>query len=267
MTITLSAINLYPVKSLRGISLQSSFLGLPGLSHDRTWMAVKPDGSFLTQRTHPQMALVETSIENERLVLGCFGMEAHTVATTTADMARCKTSVWGDAVHALDVGDETADWLSQAIGEDCRLVAFPSSETRQCDPSVSKPGDHTRFADAFPLLLISEASLEDLNGRLAQPVTMDRFRPNIVVSGCEAFAEDQWKNIRINGIPLRIVDACERCSVPTIDPTNGTLSGPEPIHTLSSYRQRDGEVYFGVNATPDAEGEISVGDTVVIENP
>jgi len=227
-------------------------------------MAVKSDGSFLTQRIHPQMALVKTRIADGQLIMDCFGMDPHTVAPTVADMDRLNVEVWGDKVDALDVGDATAEWLSQAIGEPCRLVAFSVSAFRQCNPALSKPGDHTKFADAFPLLVVSEASLQDLNSRLLEPVTMDRFRPNIVVSGCEAYAEDRWTSISINGIPLRVVDACARCSVPTINPVNGTISGPEPIHTLSTYRQRHGEIYFGVNVTPDGEGNISLGDEVTV---
>ena len=264
MTVTVSSLHLYPVKSLGGISMDHCWLGKAGFSYDRAWMAVKPGGRFITQRIYPQMALVQASISDGQLVLDCFGMDSHTVPVTSEVMSPCPTEVWGDAVQALDVGNETAEWLSQAIGEECRLVAFPDSSVRPCDPELSKPGDHTLFADAFPLLIVSQASLDDLNKRLTQPVTMNRFRPNIVIDGCQAFAEDDWLKIKINGVSIRVVDHCARCSVPTIDPDNGTIAGPEPIHTLSSYRQRDGEIYFGVNATAEIEGEITVGDTVII---
>lgn len=262
MTFTVSAINIYPVKSLGGISLDTAHLDYAGLDHDRAWMVVKPNGQFITQRTHPQMALVHTAIQDGQLVLSSFGMDSHTVTLAAAGMDRLNTEVWGDRVCAFDIGNAAAEWLGQALGEESRLVYFPTSEVRQCDPQRAREGDHTRFADGFPLLLLSEASLVDLNSRLEMPVGMDRFRPNIVIQGCPAFAEDEWRKIEINGLPLRIVDGCARCSVPTVDQTTGVLSGPEPIHTLSTYRERDGEVYFGVNAVPDREGTISVGDVV-----
>ncbi len=262
MTITVTALHIYPVKSLGSITVESARVLRTGIQHDRNWMVVKPDGTFLTQRTHPQMALVETHIENNGLVLSSFGMDSLQVPAPSADAPRIKTDVWGDEVSAIDTGDAAADWLSQAIGESCRLTTFPDSEPRFCDPSVARKDDHTKFADAYPLLVISEASLEDLNSRLATPVTMDRFRPNIVVSGCEAFAEDTWKGMEINGARFRMLDRCARCSVPTIDPALGALSGPEPIHTLNSYRSEDDEVYFGMNAASDGESLLSVGDTV-----
>ncbi|MBX2868050.1 MAG: MOSC domain-containing protein [Acidiferrobacterales bacterium] len=264
MTITVTGLHLYPVKSLGSISLEKATVLRSGIQHDRSWMAVKPDGTFLTQRTHPQMALIECAIVNNQLVLQSFGMEAMTVPLSSADMPKLKTQVWGDDVNALDSGNETAEWLSQALDEPSRLVVFPASETRHCDPSIAKTTDHTKFADAYPLLVISEESLQDLNARLTEPVEMLRFRPNIVVRGCNPFDEDLWGGMEINGITFRMLDRCARCSVPTIDPTLGVLAGPEPIHTLNTYRQVDDEVYFGVNASSDGEGEISVGDAVTV---
>ncbi len=262
MTITVSELHIYPVKSLRGIPLQTSNLDYSGLRYDRRWMVVTPDGIMLTQRTHPQMALVEPAIDDDCLVLDAFGMKSHRVPPTDAAMPRVASAVFGSEVSGIDVGDETANWLTQAIGEECRLIAFPASDTRPCDPAVSKRGDHTLYADGFPLLILGQSSLDDLNARLASPVTMQRFRPNIVVQGSGAFAEDRWDQVAIGDIPLRIVQACARCSVPTVDPDAGVLAGPEPIHTMSSFRERDGEIYFGVNATPDAEGTLSVGDSL-----
>ena len=266
MNITVSAINIYPVKSLGGIALDSAYLDFEGFNHDRAWMVVKPDGQFLTQRTHPQMALIHAEVAHGQLILNTFGMESHTARIANANMNRLQTEVWGDTVFAIDAGDDSANWLSQAIDDECRLVFFPANEVRSCDPQRAQPGDQTRFADGFPLLIISEASLADLNARLENPVGMDRFRPNIVVNGCAAFAEDKWRKIEVNGLPLRIVDRCARCSVPTVDQMTGTLSGPEPIHTLSSYREQDGEVFFGVNAVPDRTGTISIGDTVTLSD-
>jgi len=254
----------YPVKSLAGISLEKAQLSFSGLEHDRHHMVVKPDGTFMTQRSHPQMALVETGFCGDRLVLSSFGMDDIVVDSPDLGSApRVKTDIWGDAVNGIAHNKETSQWLSDAIGEDCMLLSFPLKEKRQCDLEFASEGDNTLFADAYPLLLISRESLDDLNSKLAIPVGMNRFRPNMVVSGCGPFGEDNWKSIKINDIRLRVIQACSRCSVPTVDPATGVLTGPEPIHTLSSYRKRDdGEVYFGINMAPDSTGLISVGDVV-----
>lgn len=259
MPLSVSEIHVYPVKSLRGISLESSHLGSAGLALDRQWMVVAPDGRMMTQRSHPQMALVETAIDGDILVLDSFGMQPHRVPRTKASMRRVSSDVWGSGVSGIDLGEETAGWLGQAIGAPCRLVAFPAADTRPCDPSVSQPGDHTRYADGFPLLITTQASLDDLNGRLEQPVGMQRFRPNVVIDGSEPYAEDHWSRIVVGEIPLRVIVSCARCSVPTVDPEAGVLAGPEPIQTLSGYRERDGEIFFGVNAAPDCEGIIETG--------
>lgn len=264
----ISEIYVYPVKSLAGISLDSAQLNEAGFEYDRQWMVTRPDGAFMTQRNYPQMALVETRLNHGRLTLSSFGMEPHVVTPVEKDNGkRISTKVWGDPVQALEHDAQTSEWLSQAIGVDCRLVSFPDDEIRQCDPAVSNAGEHTLFADAFPLLLLSRGSLDDLNARLENPVGMDRFRPNIVVSGCEPLAEDNWKKITVGDVRLRVTQACARCSVPTVNQQTGVLSGPEPIHTLSSYRQRaDGEVYFGINLVPETTGVVRTGDRVSIED-
>ena len=262
----ISEIHIYPIKSLAGFSLDSAQLNATGFEFDRQWMVTKPDGEFMTQRNYPQMALVETKVDNDALTLSSFGMEPHIVAPVEKDNCnRISTQVWGDPVQALEHDVQTNGWLSQAIGVDCKLVSFPDDEIRQCDLALSKVGEHTLFADAFPLLLLSQGSLDDLNARLENPVGMDRFRPNIVVSGCEPLAEDNWKNIMVGDVRLRVTQACARCSVPTVNQQTGVLSGPEPIHTLSSYRQRgDGEVYFGINLVPETTGLVRTGDRVSI---
>lgn len=258
----------YPVKSLAGISLQSATLTETGFQHDRQWMVVEPNGKFMTQREHPQMALIETAMEENKLVLSTFGMERLVVDKPDINQAqRLQTEVWGDRVNGIVHSDDTHQWLSDAIGVDCKLVLFPSSEKRQCDPNYSDDGDNTLFADGFPLLLISQESLDDLNGKLDVAVGMDRFRPNIVVQGCNPFDEDLWKNVQINEVGLRAVKACARCSVPTIDQSRGMLAGPEPIATLSTYRQKEnGEIYFGMNMIPNTLGTIRVGDSASILN-
>ena len=263
--IEISQIYIYPVKSLGGTWLKQSALQPKGLQYDRHWMVVDKDNRFMTQRTHPQMALITSQIENGQLTLSGFGLEDRIVPALEAGGPKTATKVFNDPVNVHELDNETNEWLSQALDTPCKLVSFPDDEMRYCDPLTSSPGDHTQFADAYPLLIISEASLEDLNQRLASPVGMDRFRPNLVVKGCAAFAEDHWTSIEVNGIHIRMLEACSRCSVPTVDQETGIASGPEPIHTLSTYRQRDGEVFFGSNYATSGSGTISVGDIVSVQ--
>ncbi|MEA3292753.1 MAG: MOSC domain-containing protein, partial [Pseudomonadota bacterium] len=159
-------------------------------------------------------------------------------------------------------GEESGRWLSQAIGDDCRLVFIPDDEIRPCDPRYAAPGDRTSFTDGFPLLLISQASLDDLNRRLAQPVEMRRFRPNLVVAGVEPYAEDNWQRIRVGEIEMRGVKPCSRCAIPAVDPDTGIVSGLEPLRTLSAYRKRNNKIYFGQNLAHNGHGSLCVGDLV-----
>ncbi|MEM7561481.1 MAG: MOSC N-terminal beta barrel domain-containing protein [Pseudomonadota bacterium] len=262
--IKVSQIHIYPVKSLAGYSPEEAWLASAGFVHDRQWMIVSPEGRMMTQREHPQMALISASISDDNLVLSSFGMENFSLAVDLESEHQVSTEVFGDRLRGARVSDDADEWLSQALGVECMLVGFPSGQTRPCDPAVSSDGDHTLFADAFPLLILSQASQDQLNEKLQNPVGINRFRPNIVLSGCNPHDEDSWQNISISAVPLRIVDHCARCSVPTVDPDAGVLSGPEPIATLASYRSREGEIYFGVNAAPDQEGRISIGDDVTV---
>ena len=264
MNVEISELFIYPVKSLRGVSLETMTLLNSGPEYDRTWMVTDPQGNMMTQREHPQMALIDTNIIEGQLILSTFGMQDWSVPVNQNDLDIVRTNVWGDSIKAERLDNQTNEWLSQALGESCQLIRFAPDEQRPCDPDLSYRGDHTFFADAFPLLILSQASLDHLNSKLENPVAMNRFRPNIVVSGCNAHAEDDWQALHIHETRIRIVDACARCSVPTVDPEMGVLSGPEPIHTLSSYRQRDGEVFFGMNGIPDSEVEIRLGDSVTV---
>ena len=264
MNVKISELFVYPVKSLAGVSVDSMTLLKSGPEFDRAWMVTDPSGNMMTQREHPQMSLIQTEIKDGQLLLSTFGMDDWTVPGDQNDLDVVRTNVWGDSIKAEILDAQTNDWLSQAIGESCQLIRFAEDEKRACDPDLSFRGDHTFFADAFPLLILSQASLDHLNSKLENPVGMNRFRPNIVVSGCNAHDEDHWQNMHIHDTRIRIVDACARCSVPTVDPEMGVLSGPEPIHTLSSYRERDGEVFFGMNGIPDNQVQIQLGDTVTI---
>lgn len=164
---------------------------------------------------------------------------------------------------ALDCGDEAAAWLSRFLEMECRLVFFPEDEIRQVDPTYARSGDRTAFSDGFPVLLISQASLDDLNRRLKTPVAMRRFRPNLVVSGCEPFAEDGWKQIRVGEVTFRVVKPCSRCVIPNIDPDTAEKSA-EPTRTLSGFRRRENKIFFGQNLIADGMGKLELGMPVEV---
>ena len=261
----LTEINIYPVKSLAGITLQSSPLDAMGLRYDRRWMLVTPAGKFITQRTHPQMVLIQPQLADGVLTLTRQGMQDHHVVAVSTDSASIQVEIWNDRVNALHVSEETDAWLTQAIDAPCRLVYIADNEIRQCDAEYADAGDHTGFADGFPLLLISQASLDDLNGRLQQPLPMKRFRPNLVVSGCGPYAEDGWRQLRIGDITLRVVKPCSRCVITTVDPETGIKGPGEPLRTLATYRMRDNQVYFGQNLIHQQQGVLSLNQRVIAQ--
>ncbi len=266
--IKITGLTIYPVKSLAGISLQSSELDSMGLKFDRRWMVVAPDGLFLTQRRYPQMALVSTSLKDGRLILSKDGKEDYQVPEISADAETMQVRIWRDTVTAQRVGDDSDAWLSDALGFDCHFVHIADDEIRQCSLDYAEEGDRTGFADAYPMLLISEESLADLNSKLKEKgkdlVTMMRFRPNIVVAGCDAFAEDKWKALTVGDIAMRGIKLCDRCILTTVDPTTGKRTGKEPLETLGEYRKWDNNVYFGMNIVHDQLGSLKVGDEVTI---
>lgn len=261
--LVLSALYRYPVKSLRGQSCERLALGPRGPLHDREWMLVDAEGRFLTQRQMPRMALVDTELSDDALVLRAPGMPELRVRRE-AGGERLPVQIWNDRCEAEAVGPEADTWLGEFLETECRLVHFPDDEVRQVDPSYARPGEQVGFADGFPLLLISQGSLDLLNRKLPEPVPMRRFRPNLVVRGCEPHAEDRWRRIRIGDIELRVVKPCSRCPIPGIDPDTGERRG-RVLETLMTYRRgEDNKIYFGQNVLHDAEGELAVGMPVEI---
>ncbi len=257
--ITISSLYIYPVKSLAGIRLQSSPLDKMGLKYDRRWMLVSPSGDFLSQRKVPKMALIQPKFINKQLILTQFGREDFIVPVANPKKTLL-VNIWKDTVTAQRVGQAADDWLFEALGIKCHLVYIPDDEVRQCDREFSKEGDRTGFADGFPILLISTASLDDLNQRLEKKVEMERFRPNIVVSGCNPFAEDHWHQFTLGKIPMRGVKPCSRCILTTVDPKTGERNGVEPLQTLMRYRKQGNNVYFGQNVIHDTIGTLQIGD-------
>lgn len=257
-------INIYPIKSTRRIALTQSHVEKRGLAWDRRWMLVDDDGVFITARQHPTLTLVNTRVEGDSLLVNGPGMPELAIPLHPRQGAKETVRIWRNDCDALHLGAHYDQWFSDYLGLGCRLVHMPHSLVRPVRAQYGKPGDEVSFADGFPLLLISQASLEDLNSRLAVPVSMRRFRPNLVVTGCEPFAEDQWNRIRVGGVYFDVVKPCSRCVFTTIDPdTADKHPQKEPLRTLGTYRRRpEGGVFFGQNLIPRGTGTIRVGDEV-----
>jgi uncharacterized protein YcbX len=264
--LALSGLTVYPIKSAAGISLATARVDARGLAGDRRWMVVDENRSFLTQRTHPRLAVVSVAADGDRLVLTTPGLPALTVATPPDGEATVRVGVWNDECDAIPAGRDAASWLSRLLGQSCELVYMPERSHRPVAPRSSAPPAEVGFADAYPLLLISEGSLEDLNRRLAVPVPMNRFRPNLVVRGCAPFGEDGWRRIRIGGIQFHVVNPCSRCATTTVDQNTGQR-GREPLASLATYRRVGNEVMFGQNLVHEGTGELAVGDEVTVLDP
>ena len=255
----LTEINIYPIKSARGISLPSAQLDDCGLEFDRRWMVVDEAGRFLTQRTLPKMALINVTLREDCLSVTSRGLSELTVPFRTSSTEIFHVQVWDDSLDAIDVGPDAASWFSEILGLPCKLVQMPENHERFIHSKYAPENTPVSFADAFPLLLISEKSLEDLNARLTEPVPMNRFRPNLVIDGSSAFEEDTWRGLQIGSVSFRVAKPCSRCTVPTVNQDTGE-QGKEPIRTLSTYRTRDSKVYFGQNLIHERRGILKVGD-------
>jgi uncharacterized protein YcbX len=259
--IRLSSLHVYPIKSCGGTAVEEWEVDERGLRHDRRWMLVDESGRFLSQRRHPRMSLVGVRIEADHLAVSAPEMPSLRVPISLHGSKPIIAGVWGDLVETLPVGEEADRWFGEFLGVRCRLVHLPDESVREVDPDYGRPGDRVGLADGFPFLLVSEASLADLNARLEQPLPMNRFRPNLVVAGCEPFAEDGWRKIRVGAISLRFVKPCARCAITTVD--QGTASrGKEPLRTLATFRKRGTKVLFGQNLVHDETGILRVGDPV-----
>lgn len=224
-------------------------------------MVVDEQGHFLTQRSIPCMALIHVGLSLSHLVVKAEGMNDLLLPLRPESADTLRVLVWEDYVDALDLGEEAASWFTKMLSRPCRLVFMPDDAGRLVNPNYAQQKTVMSFADAFPFLLISQESLDDLNSRLAEPVPMNRFRPNLVLEGCSAYEEDTWATVTIGNVRFRVAKPCSRCAVPTVNQENGIRSS-EPILTLSTYRTIGGKVYFGQNLTHDVQGLLTVGDEV-----
>ncbi|GMQ88108.1 MAG: MOSC domain-containing protein [Gammaproteobacteria bacterium] len=259
-------INIYPIKSTRRIGLTESEVLPRGLPWDRRWMLVDDEGKFMTARQHPILAVVETCFAGNVMQVNVADRPTLQLSLQPPAGETMAVTVWKDQCDALLAGEEADAWFSEYLGVSCRLVQMTDELVRGVNPNFGRPGDEVSFADGFPLLLLSEASLHDLNSRLDEAVSMRRFRPNLVVDGEQPYAEDNWQRLRVGEVEFAGVKNCSRCVFTTIDPDTGVKHpGKEPLRTLSSYRRRpEGGVYFGQNLIPRSGGIIRVGDAVEI---
>jgi len=261
LDVRVAALGLFPVKSCGGLAPREALLIETGLELDRHWMVVDPQGRMRTQREWPRLALVRPTLRLSDLLLRAPGMLALHLTLDAAE-GPLQVQVWNDTLEAYDMGDLAAQWFSDFLGAPCRLARLDPDAPRTCDPRwAGDSGAVTGFADGFSLLVTSTASLAELNRRLAEdgrpPVTMDRFRPNLVLDGGEAFRpfdEDHVETLHIDTddgpIGLRLVKPCVRCGIPNVDPANGE-AGDEPGRTLARFRtdaRMGGGITFGMNA-------------------
>jgi len=244
--IKITELYIYPVKSLAGISMKKSELSQFGLQNDRRWVIVDKDGMFMSQRTTPKMATIKTVIENNQLSLSHDGEEIK-VPITTRQSKTMQVTVWNDSLKAQKISPKIDKWLSEILGQSCHLVYMPKSAERQIDKDFAQDMQYVSFADAFPILLVSQASIDDLNKRLEKPVNINRFRPNIVVDGVAAFAEDSWNDFSINKIHYSMAKPCSRCIMPSINQEKGVQDNVKLLAVLNKYRKFDKKIKFGVN--------------------
>lgn len=262
---TVSQLFIYPVKSLGGFACRKAELTDRGFRYDRRWMLVDANNRFLTQREYPLMSLMQTAIENDQLILFDKNNRADQVIVPLqpAPGNEFKVMVWDDTCIAQHVSIAADEWCSAKLSIPCRLVYMPDTAHRLVDQRYAHNEEITSFSDGYPLLIIGQASLEDLNSRLEKPLPMNRFRPNIVFTGGQPYDEDLIEHAVINGIDMFGVKLSARCAITTVDQDNATKA-KEPLKTLASYRMRNNKVYFGQNILHKQTGSISVGDSMQV---
>lgn len=267
----ISEINIYPIKSLGGISLNEAVVEEKGLQFDRRWMLVDEAGKFLTQREFPVMATLRVSLENGGLKINSAENQSIEIPFAPTSDNKLNVKIWASKCKAVSYDETINTWFSDNLQTNCKLVVMPEDSRRKVNPfyAVRKFRDVVSFADGYPVLLIGESSLADLNSKLENPIPMNRFRPNLVVKDSEAFAEDGWKKVKIGEAIFHLVKPCARCVMTTIDQQTGVLQGKEPLKTLATYRlvkkRGEAKIIFGQNLIAEKAGaSVKIGDKVEI---
>ncbi|WP_373514197.1 MOSC domain-containing protein [Persicitalea sp.] len=267
----LSQLYVYPVKSLAGFSVDSSAVTDRGLAYDRRWMLVDAKNKFLTMREFPEMALLHTALTENSLVVKNSRDPSHQIEIpfeVPIESELEDVTIWNATVAAKNVGQEAADWFSAQLGRPCKLVFMPESSLRPVDTTSGyhPPGKFTSFSDAYPFLLLGEASMQDLESRFGQELSVLRFRPNLIFSGGTPYQEDEMEDFTINGISFTGMENCARCNVPNVDPKTGKMSADrQPLKTLAKYRTVERKIIFGRDLVHSGTGVVSVGDELIIK--
>lgn len=258
-----SQLHIYPIKSLQGIEVKEAKVLEKGFEFDRRWMIVDVRNKLVTQRTHPHLSQVQLQIQETEIVLGHNEMDDVRIPLQLEQGPSAEVVVWEDEIEAITAPDHINQWISKIAQEDCRLVFMSEDASRPVKRIKARNNEHVSFADGYPYLIISEASLKDLNDRMEVSLPMHRFRPNIVVTGVDAYAEDTWQDFQIGNISFYAAGRCKRCVFTTIDQATGQ-KGVEPLKTLATYRREGKEVVFGLNAIASEIGTINVGDQLEV---
>lgn len=257
-----SQLYIYPIKSLGGIALPVAQLTDRGFKYDRRWMLIDAQQNFLTQREYPQMALLQVVLADNGLnVFHKINKRSIHIPVVTETTETVTAKVWSFKGKVQLINEEIDAWFSDILSVKCRLVYMPDSTKRKVSHFYAKNNEITSLSDGYPLLMIGQSSLNDLNSRLQEPLLMDRFRPNIVFEGGAPFEEDTMAVFEINGILFYGVKLCARCVMTTID-QNSAQKNKEPLKTLSTYRKKNFKIYFGQNVLSEGLGEIKVGDSI-----
>ena len=275
----ISQINIYPIKSLKGISLNEAIIEKRGLQYDRRWMLVDDNGVFFTQREFPKMATMAISLNENGLEVSADEFENLLLPYQPTTDEKIKVRVWQSICDATVSENKINQWFSEVLQTNCRLVYMPDESEREVNPLFNQNDDIVSFADGYPFLIIGENSLVDLNSRLENEIPMNRFRPNFVVQNSDAFAEDSWKKLSIGNTIFRATKPSERCVITTVDQNGGFFTGKEPLKTLANYRlaknvfpnnfesfgSDKNAVLFGQNLIAENFGEtVKIGDDVKI---
>ncbi len=264
---TIQDIFIYPIKSLGGIRLAEAKVEERGFQFDRRWMLVDLKGVFLTQRAHPKMALLQVELGDMGLVVFDKRNQEDQLQISYDLLSdqEIEVEIWDDRVIANFVDQSLDMWFSEKLGFPCHLVRMPESTHRKVSPKYAVNDESVSFSDGMPYLILGQESLNDLNSRLENPVPMDRFRPNIVFKGGQAYAEDSWKKVRIGSVEFQVVKPCARCVLTAIDQETG-FQGKEPLRTLAGYRTISNKVYFAQNMVALESGIIRLGDQIILES-
>ncbi len=263
----LSEIYIYPVKSLGGIRLDFANITTRGLENDRRFMLVDENGRFLSQREHPQLAIFQTEIEGKFLKITHKKTKQNLTINLSppSQPSLLSVTIWDDNTTAVESSSEASAWFTKILEIPVRLVYMPEESQRKTDTQYSLTGEEiTSFSDGYPILIIGQSSLDDLNDRLENPVNINRFRPNFVFTNGEPFEEDNWHEFTVGNIRFFGVKPCARCIMTTIDQETGEKKDREPLLTLNKYRKAGNKILFGQNVLISQLGTVSVGEDVTV---